>query len=801
MTTCRWNAASKALVVLGLGLALGLAAVPMAHAQAATKDAKHEGGILEEIVVTAQKREQNLQDVALAVSAFSGEQLKSLGITQTTDITQQIPALHLNDWSPNVTIFNLRGISQNNFVDSNEAPVAVYMDGAYMASLNGISGQLYDTQRVEVLRGPQGTLFGRNATGGLIHYVSNDASNPEHNGYASITNGSYNRFALEVAEGGSISDSVRFRVAARYSAADGYVKSTDTVLPHHTFKGSGEDLGGEDGWGARANLQVDFTSALKGSFWIKHSEDNDVPTGGYVFANCVYNDNGFCHVDNAGLADGSNGVINGITGAPASPYQNFGETRGHFNRKTDIGQADFNYDLGNGVKLTSITNYTKLKKDYLEDGDALPVFVINFANAVDFKQFSEELRLAGTSGKLTWQTGLYYLDFDIDGSVTTFGAPVIGSALALGFPGIDPIALQTYDLKSKNYSLFGQTEYEIVPKVTLVTGFRWSQDKKSIDYKSVIKEGNLSATKASSASYEADIPGVTSISRGDWAARLGLNYKPNDDTLLFASYDRGIKGGGWSLNPAIGADQFKYLPETLHSFSAGAKLTLLDKRMHFNTTLFHYVYKNYQAFSVQGGTPQIANSDATATGGEVELGWSPNRHFDSLFGMTFEHSSVDAVPGPGQQYGPDFTGGAFANGTTINNCTYQSAVGAWFCNYPNKFVRNAELPNAPHTSFNYLLRYNFDALAGNIALQADGAWYGDQFLEVTNSIASTQKAYNLTNASLTWKGEASGLEVEGYVKNAFDKAYAVYSLNLGILGPTQFYGMPRTFGISVRKSW
>jgi len=798
MTRNWWNPAS----VFVLAALFTLASAPPLRADSAPADSKHEGGVLEEIVVTAQKREQNLQDVALAVSAFSGEQLKSLGITQTTDITQQIPALHLNDWSPNVTIFNLRGISQNNFVDSNEAPVAVYTDGAYMASLNGISGQLFDTQRVEVLRGPQGTLFGRNATGGLIHYVSNDASKSVQNGYASAEFGSFSRKAFEVADGGSISDSVRFRVAARYSKADGYVRPADTVIPGGpTFHSSGESIGGEDGWGARANLQVDFSKSLTGSFWLKHSEDNDVPTGGYVFANCVYNANGYCHVDNAGLADGTNGVINGITSAPASPYQNFGETAGHFNRKTDIAQADFNYDFGNGVKLTSITNYTKLKKDYLEDGDALPVFVINFANAVNFKQLSQELRLAGTSGRLTWQTGLYYLDFDIDGSVTTFGAPVIGSALELGFPGIDPLALQTYDLKSKNYSAFGQTEFEIAPKLTLVTGFRYSYDDKSINYLSVIKEGNLSATKASSASYESDIPGVTSIGHGDWAARLGINYKPNDDTLLFASYDRGIKGGGWSLNPAIGADQFKYLPETLHSLSAGAKLTLLDKRMHFNTTLFHYDYKNYQAFSVQGGTPQIANSDATASGGEIELGWSPNHHFDALIGMAFEHSSVDAVPGPGQQYGPDFTGGATPDGTTINHCTYQAAVGAWLCDYPDKYVRNAELPNAPHTSFNYLLRYNFDALAGNIALQADGVWYGDQFLEVTNSIASTQKAYGMTNASVTWTHAGSGLEVEGYAKNVFDKAYAVYSLNLGILGTTQFYGMPRTVGVNLRKSW
>lgn len=121
--------------------------------------------VLEEVIVTAQKREQNLQDVGVSVSAFSGDQLKALGITNTTEITQQIPGLQLNAWSPQLTIFNLRGVSQSNFMDNLEAPIAVFVDDAYVGSMNAINGQLFDVERVEVLRGPQGTLFGRNATG------------------------------------------------------------------------------------------------------------------------------------------------------------------------------------------------------------------------------------------------------------------------------------------------------------------------------------------------------------------------------------------------------------------------------------------------------------------------------------------------------------------------------------------------------------------------------------------------------------------------------------------------------------
>jgi iron complex outermembrane receptor protein len=156
--------------------------------------------------VTANKRSENVQKVPIAVTAFSGDQLKALGVTDTTQITQHVPGLQLNAWSPNITIFNLRGVSQNNFADYLESPVAVYVDDAYLGSMNGVSGQLFDVQRVEVLRGPQGTLFGRNATGGLIQYVSEDASKSKLNGYITAGYERFNHRSVEGAIGGGIVD-------------------------------------------------------------------------------------------------------------------------------------------------------------------------------------------------------------------------------------------------------------------------------------------------------------------------------------------------------------------------------------------------------------------------------------------------------------------------------------------------------------------------------------------------------------------------------------------------------------------
>ncbi|MEP6869824.1 MAG: TonB-dependent receptor, partial [Novosphingobium sp.] len=217
---------SRYAAILLASTAIGLPTLAAAQeAVTGTAAETADEGIATEIIVTANKRSESLQKVPISISAFSGEQIERLGITDTTQITQQIPALRVNAFSPNLTIFSLRGISQSNFTDNLEAPVAVYQDNAYIASMNAISGQLFDIKRVEVLRGPQGTLFGRNATGGLIHYLSQDASNDEFNGYVQGEYGRFESWSLEGAVGGQLADGFRVRAAARMEQANGYIKS------------------------------------------------------------------------------------------------------------------------------------------------------------------------------------------------------------------------------------------------------------------------------------------------------------------------------------------------------------------------------------------------------------------------------------------------------------------------------------------------------------------------------------------------------------------------------------------------
>jgi iron complex outermembrane receptor protein len=515
-----------------------------------------------DIVVTANKRSENVQKVPISVSAFSGDQLKALGVTDTTQITQQVPGLRLNAWSPNITIFNLRGVSQNNFADYLESPVAVYVDDAYLGSMNGVSGQLFDIQRVEVLRGPQGTLFGRNATGGLIQYLSQDASKSRFNGYLTAGYERFNHRSVEGAIGGGIVDGIRFRVAGRMSRADGYMKPGEGS--------DGQALGGENGWALRGTIQADLGSKGKLDLWVKHSQDDHVATGGYVFDNCNMEANGYCSTDAAGLSNGTGGVINGLTGEKASPWTNYSNTPGYLDRKVDVYQGKIAYDLG-FAKLTSISNYTWLHKDYQEDGDGTPATVIKFNTEARYTQFSQELRLSGEAPRFRWQAGAYYLDMLVRGRTVTTGNPALGAAISVGLPGVAPATTETYRLSSKNWSLFGQTEYDLTDTVTLITGLRYSQDHKHVGYSSVVADSGQSVQLATNQSFADQIPGVDRIARGDWAARVTLNYKPTAAMLLFASWNRGIKGGNFTLSPSVEASNFQHKGEVLNSLEAGAK--------------------------------------------------------------------------------------------------------------------------------------------------------------------------------------------------------------------------------------
>jgi iron complex outermembrane receptor protein len=731
---------------------------------------------LEEITVTAQKRAQSLQDVGLSVSAFTGSELKDMGVNDTVDITQQVPGMQVFTWSPAFTVFNLRGVSQNNFQDNLEAPVAVYMDDAYVANMSAINAQLFDMQRVEVLRGPQGTLYGRNTTGGLVHYISNKPTQTEFNGYLEGTVGGYdntglNTYSVEGAAGGGLVPGLRARVAGRWQNSDGYIKPGSAFgLP----KATGRTSQGANGYALRGILQYDVNENVTTQLIVTHSDDHDVPTGQYIVS--------LAGADlNTGLGDFQGYDFSttpptkvNFSGAPitGNVWEHFSNMKTYLNREVTSVSGQIKVQLPNGMELTSISNYLGMDKFYIEDaGGGLVFFPYNVTD--NFYQVSEEMRLSGSSDRMRWQVGVYYLNMEWDTYQSVTGAAINAAPTpAYRVAVTDNAITQTYgDIKAENWSLFGHAEYDLNDQWTLIAGLRYSKDNKDLAMTRFFADSGQGIARMQTFDVATvGIPGINTIHYGDWAARLQLNWHPMEDTLIYASFARGIKGGNWSLDPlgAVAYSNLKHKNEVLYDYELGLKTTLMNGLARFNADAFYYDYRNYQAFSLTNLVPQVTNSDAREYGGEIEFTVSPTDGLDVSLGASFLDSKVDAVP---------------------------TVFGG---------LKKAEFPNAPTVSLNWLARYVWPVpnVGGNLALQLDGNWNDSQYLEGTNSQISHEPSYSVWNGRVSYTTDDTHWKATAWVKNFTNTKYRLYDLDLGLLGFTeQMYAPPRQIGGTITYSW
>jgi iron complex outermembrane receptor protein len=719
---------------------------------------QNQGVFGDDIVITAQKREERLQDVGISVTALSGDTLETLNLSNMQQISQQVPSLNVSTWTPAFTTFNLRGVSQNNFQDNLEAPVAVYIDEVYLGSMNALGLQMFDMERVEVLRGPQGTLFGRNATGGLIHFLTRDASENRLNGYAEATIAEFGTYSLEGAVGGALSSNIRARVAGRWETSNGYIKAGFNPFPADGGPGRqarGRTSQGANGFALRGNVQFDIGPETLLSLTGYYSKDDDVPTGQYIVR--------FAEGDpETGLGTNPGPPITGSVWRHASDEDTF------FNRKVASATARLTHKLSDSIDLTYVGNYTSLDKYYIEDA-AGGLFFFPFETIADYNQWSQELRLSGDARNFRWQAGVYYLDMDFNGQFNASGPVITGSPEG---------RIESHvDLDSRNWSIFGQAEYDFTPQLTGILGLRWSQDNKKLKFNQLsfnmedqgIPSGSVIFDFADQIAQHPEFAGHDKIDYGDVAARVQLNYKPNKDLLFFASYNRGIKGGNWSPAPTVELANFRHDNEVLHAFEIGEKWTIAPGT-RLNATAFYYKYDDYQAFALTGLQPQVTNSDATVKGGEIELFARPVRNLDIALGAAFLDSEVDFVP----------------------------AV------FPGTGTVDAELPQAPNFSLNALARYAVPLNFGELAFQVDGRYSGDQFLEGTNSRVSFQKDYAVINASVSLTGPERRWQASVWVKNLTNTKYLVYNLDLGVAfgdgtGFTeQMYAPPRQFGATLR---
>lgn len=701
--------------------------------------------VLEEIIVTAQKREQKLQDVGISVTAFSGDQISELGYTDTVDITAQVPGLQLQQFHPSITVFNIRGISQNDFGDQLEAPVAVYVDEAYVGAMGAIHGGLFDIERVEVLRGPQGTLFGRNATGGLLHFVSRKPTE-ELEGYASLTLAEYDQVKFEGAISGAIAEGILGRLSVSTNKHDGILENR-----------VGSDLRDADRYSVRGQLQIalgeDGSLNLKAGY-----SENDEQGNAYDLVNAV--GDGFGGLGRAILpTEDIYGVGPGTGLTPFIEPDNDGlegsfDQTGFFEKDAFGLTAKLTWEF-DGVTFTSVSDYLSMDKDYVEDADSSPIRYFEFATTQEYDQFSQELRLNGETDSMRWVAGLYYLDMETD---NTSGIVIEGAFL--GAPaGLIPTGV-AYELESESKAIFGQVEFDLSDEVTLLAGLRYTEDEREID--SVFVDFlNTDGTP---------IPfnnATSSLASQEWenvSAKLELDWRPADGALLYASVTRGHKAGNFAQ--PVFATTFSLLPhdeEELTSYEIGYKGSLSSDRLRINAAAFYYDYSDYQAFSLQGLEQAIFNKDASIKGAEVEVTWlTPVEGLEILLGASVLDAEVEDV------------------------------------NLPDGTVTDRDMPQAPDLSLNGLVRYAWSALGGTLAVQVDAAYNDDSYFSVFNGPEEFEESYTVANANISYTTKDERWKITGFVKNFTDEEYRIYNLDVSAIGIIQnAFAAPRWYGATI----
>ena len=541
--------------------------------------------VLEEVIVTAQKQEQNLQTVPISVTAFTSADLEKSGIRNADQLQAYTPGLTIGTVSGQVSATYIRGGGTGQFDPGADPAVAYFIDEVYVTGNTALQFELLDVERIEVLKGPQGTLYGRNASAGAISFYS---KKPEDEFSAAVLAEAqnYDGYRLRASVTGPITDSVSYRLAGTKNERDGYMKNLDP--------GGDQNPGSVDQYGFRGALSFEF------------GEDVDL----LLSADYGSSDNGMTMVSNAldGIAFQSPLV------APLTEGQDFWhrymDLDGGVENEFSNFSATLNWTTGLGT-LTSITGYRDNATERLHDQDASSLDSLYIFTTEDTTAFSQEIRLADSGEKFDWLVGLYYYDADIGGvTQIDFGLDSI-VGLILGGPAFNT---NDHALDVESTSVFGQATYRFSDKLSLTFGGRYTSDEKTSDRSN---RTDLPVNLNFAADYDINID----ESWSNFSPMLGLDYYPTEDTLVYLSWRNGYKSGSFqSLANLEGLALVPYDEEIVESWELGAKSSFMDNRVRLNAALFYVQYDDLQKTHIdETGLGVIIDNVGEATAQGIDL--------------------------------------------------------------------------------------------------------------------------------------------------------------------------------------
>ncbi|GAA4036831.1 TonB-dependent receptor [Parerythrobacter jejuensis] len=732
------------------------------------------GGYGQPIVVTARRREELARDVPVSITAISGEDLALGGTQELTEIAQEVPNLTLEvsrGTNTTLTAF-IRGVGQQDPVAGFEAGVGLYVDDVYLNRPQAAVLDIYDVERIEVLRGPQGTLYGRNTIGGAIKYVT--ARLPDDLSFkARGTYGSYDQADLILSASAPLTDTLRIGASGARLSRGGFGDNLNL---------QGVENYNKDVWAARGTIEFD-----NGPLFIRLSGD-------YV-------------KDTSDPRQGTRLITSLFTGAPV--LDDVYDTRAGLNvvdQEVEAygGALTVSFEVSDTITLKSITGYREDSSTTPIDFDSLPGADLDVPAIYENDQFSQEFQLLYESDRLSGVLGAYYLDAN---AFTAFDVALFTTGGLIGLPGLNAQTLG--DVGTETWSIFGDFTYDFSEQLSVSLGGRYTNDKRTSRVLRTTFIGGFSdlfpPSTAIPIAITSDFLGSETFK--EFTPRASISYKPNENHNIYFTYSRGFKGGGFDPRGQTTAapdldgdgdidfdDQFEFLrfaPETVDSFELGWKASLLDNRLNVSLAAF---LGNYSDVQIPGSVGVDSNNDGI---NDSFIGITSNAASADVNGVEFEGNALVGrdFAGAGSRFNVNWSLG-------ILDASYNEFIDAFGTDVADQRV----FQNTPDLTAHAGFVLGLPVAAGMVDVLGSVSFRSDASQFETPNPFLDQDGFALVDASIVYTADSDRFSIGVHAKNIFDKRYIVAGYNfvaggtngqpfastLGLEGTlTGFYGDPR----------
>lgn len=730
-----------------------------AYAQTATSSGQDEAaetshGQIGEIVVTAQRREERLQDVPIAITAMTAEDMEKRQISNTLDLISYVPNLvgHNNTSVGTANTYSMRGLANTESIATFDPPVGTYVDDIYISRQAANNFSFFDVERIEVLSGPQGTLFGRNTTGGAINVIMRKPSD-EVTGYLDAGYGRYNRVQLRGSIDLPVSESLLTKFSAYYTSADGYVDDLTT----------GEKLNGEESYGFRAAIRALLSPDVTWDL-----------TGEYVSSSSA----SFPHFYDADTGDR-------ITFTPLRTDTSLGTAYVSENLADNtLGNDVENYAISSNLQINAgsatinvITGFRNLYQQYMTDSFAGVSSSSLVLDGIDYvsssrgystplvndswsKQFSQEIKVTGSAlgGFVDYVGGFYYINEKNWTDFANITLPLTGQATVS--------ADRVVDNNTEAYAGYIQGDFHLTPELTFTAGIRYTDETKTISFtpnaNPLPRSSSINQPFDTQDVINAGIP--TQLNAREWTPRFVLKYDFTRDLNVYVSATRGFKSGGWNARAYYAAGAAAFTQETIWSYEAGVRSEWFDRRLRVNLTGFYFM--DYDQQLPGGGLNPLTGTityltrnvaDLENYGIEGEVVASPIDGLNLYWSFGLQHATYKNYNTITQQQMVNCQ-----NGITANNCNAGIVT-------PNGDI--AVPTRAPN--FTSTLGVSYTADLGNgytLSPSVNWRYVDDTWVSTSNDPKGFQDDYNIVNAGITLR-TPNNWSVSVECSNCFDEIY------------------------------